>query len=205
MTRFAVFVDGIEADFLQGAGEKQRERAAVQAINKIARDARAQAARLIREQVNLPARYVSPSEKRLYVSRQAQGSNLEARITARGRATSLAQFVTGPAKPGKAGVYVQVQPGKARFMRRAFLIRLPQGNAAVTDTKFNLGLAIRLRPGERLQNKVTARRVERGLYVLYGPSVSQVFRANDNSGVASDIAPEYARKLEAEFLRLLDL
>lgn len=203
MTEFAVFLDGVELDLLREIDTAARRRAAVQAINKVARDARAQAARLIREQVNLPARYVSPAQKRLYVSKQAQGSSLEARITAQGRASSLAQFVTGPARPGKAGVYVEVQPGKARFMRRAFLIRLPQGTSPVTDTKFNLGLAIRLRPGERLENKVSARRVEKGLYVLYGPSVNQVFRANDNSGVANDIAPDTAARLEAEFLRLL--
>jgi hypothetical protein len=154
-------------------------------------------------EVNFPASYVAPRQKRLYVSKQASPANLEGRITARGRATSLARFVKGTPRAG-AGVNVEVTPGRTRYMRRAFLIKLPQGNANV-DTKFNLGLAIRLRPGEKIQNKTRAVRVQKGLYLLYGPSVNQVFRANDGDGVASDKAPELATKLGEEFLRLLEL
>lgn len=202
--QFAVFMDGLEVYLLQGLDSQSRKLAAVRAINKAARDARAAAAREIRDQVNLPARYVSPAQKRLYVSKQAQKSSLEARITAQGRATSLAQFVSGGARKGQRGVYVEVAPGKARMMKKAFVIPLRRGNE-FTDTKYNLGLAIRLRPGERLQNKTFARRIESGLYLLYGPSVSQIFRANDGSGVATDMAPEVANKLSDEFLRLLDI
>lgn len=202
---FAVFVDGVEADLLAGLDTSSRRLAALRAVNKVARDARSLGAKLIREQVNLPASYVSEREKRLYVSKKATTGSLEAKITAQGRATSLARFVSGNAKPGKPGVYVEVKPGKAQFMRRAFLIKLPQGNNAVTDTKFNMGLAIRLRPGETLANKLSARRVEKGLYVLYGPSVNQVFRANSGDGIANTMAPGLTDKLGAEFLRLLDL
>lgn len=205
MARFAVFLDAVESDVLSGLDNASRRRAAFQAINKAARDARAEAARRIRGQVNLPASYVSPSNKRLYVSKKAQGSDLEAVITAQGRATSLARFATNRNRVGKAGVYVQVKPGAVRFMRRAFVIRLPGVDGRTDPGLGNLGLAIRLRPGERLENKLQARRVENGLYVLYGPSVSQVFRANDGEGVANDIAPSVARDLESEFLRLLDL
>ena len=56
-----------------------------------------------------------------------------------------------------------------------------------------------------MQNKMAARRVENGLYVLFGPSVSQVFRDNSGDGVANQIAPKAARDLESEFLRLLGL
>lgn len=89
-------------------------------------------------------------------------------------------------------------------MKKAFFIRLPQGSQ-MTETQFNLGLAIRLKPGEALMNKVQAVRMASGLYLLYGPSVDQVFRANDGGGVASDRAPYLAQRLENEFLRLLDL
>lgn len=205
MSQFAVFVDGLEVDLLKGLDSDTRRLAAVRAINKIARDARSEAARLIRQEVNLPAAYVSPNQKRLWVSKQATRGNLEARIEAQGRSTSLAQFVRGAPKPGKPGLYVEVAPGKARFMKRAFLIKLPQGSSPITDTKFNLGLAIRLRPGEALKNKISAKRVEKGLYVLYGPSVNQVFRANDGDGIANEMSPGVAGKLESEFLRLLGL
>ena len=83
-------------------------------------------------------------------------------------------------------------------------MRLPQGRT-LTDTKYNLGLAIRLRPGEKLQNKVAARRVEKGLYLLYGPSVDQVFRSRDGTGVATDLVPDIEQDLSDEFIRLLEL
>lgn len=202
--QFVVAVEGLtDLDFTKGSAEKIK-RAASQAINTLTRDKRAKAARLIRGQVNLPARYVSPSGKGLYVSKKASPTNLEGVITARGRPTSLAQFLTSSPRPGRAGVTVEVQPGKARFMRRVFALRLPQGNT-LTATKYNMGLAIRLRPGEKLANKTSAQRVSKGLYLLYGPSVDQVFRSLDGSGVANDLVSEIERDLEEEFLRLLEL
>jgi hypothetical protein len=204
MSEFVYFAEGIgELDFLDGASKKIRT-AAYQAINKVARDTRSDISRTIRQQVNFPARYVSADEKRLYVSEQASGASLQAKITARARATSLARFVVGSPKVGKPGVHVEVAPGKARFLKKAFVIKLPQGSS-FTDTKFNLGLAIRLRAGETLSNKVRARSVAKGLYVLYGPSVDQVFRSQDGSGVATDAIPKIERELTSEFLRLLEL
>lgn len=201
--QFAVFAEGIEIDLLGEVSSKARKAAAAKALNKIARDARSEAAKRILRQVALPASYVQPGGKRLYVSKPATPGSLEARITAQGRATSLARFVTGSARPGaRGGVTVAVKPGKARFMSRAFVIKLRSGNA-FTDTQFNLGLAIRLRPGERIQNKLRARKVENGLYLLYGPSVDQIFRDNSGEGVANDIAPQAADALAAEFARLI--
>ncbi|ARB05714.1 hypothetical protein [Synechococcus virus S-ESS1] len=202
--RFIVAVEGLtELDFTKGA-EEDIKKAASQAINTTLRNKRARAAKLIRDQVNLPARYVSPSGKGLYVAKQASPGKLEGIIRARGRATSLAQFVQGSPRVGKAGVVVEVHPGKAKFLKRVFPIKLPQGSADVA-TKYNLGLAIRLRPGEKLDRKVTARSVSKGLYVLYGPSVDQVFRSLDGSGVANDLVSEIERDLSEEFLRLLEL
>jgi hypothetical protein len=200
MLQFVVAVEGIETlREIRELGPKIKF-AAVQAINKVARDQRAEAARRITDQINVPKSYVSPAGGRLVVSQQAQRTSLEARITARGRPTSLARFSRGT--PGKAGVTVEVKPGQSSFMRRAFLIRLPQGSA-LTDTRFNLGLAIRLRPGERLQNKVRQVKLDNGLYLLYGPSVQQVFLDNQGRGVADDLAEPTADYLEAEFARLL--
>lgn len=178
--------------------------AAVKAINKTADSGRALAARQIRDQVNFPAQYLTPAGKRLFVSKKATKADLEARIRARTRATSLARFVQGTPTPNKPGVRVEVSPGKARFLKRAFVIRLKAGSANL-DTKSNLGLAVRLKPGETLRNKSDVRRLERGLYLLYGPSVDQVFAARDGTGVAEDISPDLVNKMEDEFLRLLEL
>lgn len=200
---YAVFVEGLTGNADFDALRDDIKLMAAQAINKTAERGRTKAAREIRDQINLPASYVSPANKRLYVSKKAQRGDLEARIAARTRATSLARFVQGQAQLNKQGVRVEIQPGKARFMKRAFLVRLRAGGANL-DTKNNLGLAVRLRPGEVLRNKSDVRRLDRGLYLLYGPSVSQVFMARDGSGVAEEISPELADWMESEFMRIID-
>jgi hypothetical protein len=195
---YSVLVEGLAGlQMMDGMNERIR-RSAVQAINKTSARARTDSAAEIRRQVSFSAQYLAPGAGRLVVSKQASGASLESVITARQRATSLARFAEG--SPGRgAGVRVQVAPGRSRFMKRAFLIKLPAGKASV-DTKFNMGLAIRLKPGESLQNKKKAIKMEKGLYLLYGPSVDQVFQS-----VSQEIAPGAATYLEAEFLRLLDL
>lgn len=179
---------------------------AVRAINETAAKFRTIGAERIRRQINFPSNYLNPGAKRFYVSRKATRSKLEAGIKARGRATSLARFVTGNA-PGKEGVTVQVSKGKTQFLRRAFLVKLRAGSGNV-DTKFNMGLAIRLKAGDKLRNKRYVRQMEKGLYLLYGPSVDQVFLAqggpNPNRGVATDMEPDMLDHMEDEFLRLME-
>lgn len=198
---FAVFVqEDIEA-VLEGLDNESRRRAASRAINKIAKQARAEFARRIIAQVNLPSSYVSPSSERLYVSGFASPSNLEAEITARGRATSLARFVTSSAGVGRKGVRVSVARGRTQELPGAFLMKLRSGKD--TDSRFNMGLAVRLRPGQRLRNTLAAKRIAQNLYLLYGPSVAQVFENNAGTGEKHDYSPEIAQKLHDEFVRLL--
>ena len=200
---------GIEAaiDLVSGL-DRRVGRAAVRAVNRTARDQRTVAARRIGEQVALPRSYLGPSGGRLIVTQRAAPGSPVARITARSRPTSLARFVQGATgRPGRnrgAGLSVQVRPGRSVQLRRAFLIRLRRG-AALTDTQYNLGLAIRLRPGESILNKYKQVQLSRRLYLLYGPSVQQVFLDNEGRGVAADIATPTAIKLEREFLRQLGL
>jgi hypothetical protein len=175
------------------------EQAARRAVNAATDRARAAAVRGVRQQVNFPASYFAGDESRLRVTKRPSAGDLEGIVTGRHRATSLARFVSSGSVGSKSGVTVEVKSGSARFMRRAFLIRLRAGNANL-DTKSNLGLAIRLKAGESLSNKRNLIRMSNGLYLLYGPSVDQVFRT-----VAADISPEIGDFLEAEFTRLLDL
>jgi hypothetical protein len=201
---YAVFAEGLDELVDLKEIKASIRRAALQAINKTADRIRTRAASEIRKQVNFPASYLNPSAGRLTVSQRATGDHLEARIRARTRATSLARFSAGSV--GRAGgVRVEVAPGRSKFMRRAFLIRLRAGNADL-DTRSNLGLAIRLRPGESLTNKTKAIKMQKNLYLLYGPSVDQVFLASDEKhGVAIDLAPEAVDLMEREFMRLVDL
>jgi len=178
------------------------------AVNATLRRGRAAAAREVRAQANLPARYVSGDGGRLRISRFAQGRELEGAIQGRARPTSLAQFVTGGAAVGKrGGVNVSVKPGTSRHMPRAFLVKLRQG-AGRTDTKFNLGLAMRLKPGETIKGKHSFRKLAGNVYLLYGPSVQQILLHGADGaekGVFVDIAPSLGDFFEQEFHRLLEL
>jgi hypothetical protein len=86
---------------------------------------------------------------------------------------------------------VQIKPGRIVELPRAFLLTLRNGN---------VGLGIRLKPGETLQHTIGAKLITSGplagVALLYGPSVDQVFRS-----VAVEITPELLNELELEFLR----
>lgn len=151
----------------------------------------------IRQQVAFPTGYLN--ENKLFV-RKAYNDHLEAVITARQRPTSLARFAKGsPPVTGnrRGGVTVMVHPGSAQHMKSAFLLRLRAGTS-VGDNNFNVGLAVRLKPGDRIHNKTKQNTAQLGhnLYLLYGPSVDQVFRT-----VADDAAPEIASMVKDEFFR----
>lgn len=196
---YIVAVDGLSALRSLETIPNEVKRAALQAVNKTLQRTRTSAARAIREQVNFPAQYLSGENGRLAITKRATGDDLEGVISGRFRATSLARFVTsGTVGNRKAGVRVEVAPGFAKRSKRMFLIRLRAGTADL-DTKSNLGLAIRLKPGETVQHKHKAVKMG-GLTLLFGPSVNQVFAT-----VADDEAPEAAAFLETEFLRLMDL
>lgn len=202
--RYAAVVEGLESLDQVAGLEADIKTAAYRAINDTATWGRTRIAEQINSEINLPPGYLRPSTGRLTVESKAQKARLEAVISARGRPTSLARFVVGSPRPGsRGGVHVRVK-NETAFMRRAFLIRLRSGDQ-LTETNFNMGLAIRLRPGERLDNKRDFVQMKNGLYLLYGPSVDQVFRANDESGVAEDLSPDIAAKLETEFRRQMGL
>lgn len=145
----------------------------------------------IAQEVNFPAGYVN--EDRLNITQFATPTRLEGRVAGRGRATSLYRFSDAPPPgvnmQGRPPVQVTVHPGRQKKMGRAFAVNLNSGN---------IGLAIRLRPGEKLQNirEFTPIELAKNVYILYGPSVDQVFQ-----GVAVDIEPKVQEELEKEFYR----
>ena len=168
-------------------------------INDTARGPAMQLARAeMYDQINFPKGYID--NNRLFVSKFAKNNDLEAIVTGRDRPTSLARFVTGGARPGTKSVEVMVNKGNSKIIKRGFLIKLRSGKT-MDGTTFNVGLAIRLAPGERLQNKslpasVFASSLGPNVVLLYGPSVDQVFKS-----VASDIQPDVADAAVTEFFR----
>lgn len=187
-------------EFLASQPEKTRE-AAKLAINGVAsRKVVPQMRKAMREEVNFPAGYLENPD-RFGVTRQATTTDLSATITARFRPTSLARFAPGQSFEGArrtGGVNIKVnKTGGGARINRAFFVRLRQGKDTIDGS--NLGLAIRLKPGERLRGrKKGASGVELApnLYLLYGPSVDQVFRE-----VSVAESPQVADQLQKEFLR----
>lgn len=199
MLQLALFVEGIlEPEELIGLDPTKIERAAYRAINYTAGRARKNSDEEIRKQVNFPASYLQPNAGRLVVKNQAGPGSLEATILARHRATSLARFVTSDKEVGKMGLNVAVKPGKTEELKRGFLMKLKSGNAEI-DTKNNLGLAVRLDKGETPDKAYKPVRISDGLFLLYGPSVNQVFKS-----VRGDVSPQAEADLEREFMRLIE-
>lgn len=203
---FVVVVDGLDGLSAWDDLSSKVTLNARRAVNATAARARASAAREIGAEVNFPTSYLSDTPERLSISKYASGDDLEAVVNARFRPTSLARFAqagapaTGTKGSRPLGLSVEVKPGLARFMTGAFLIRLRAGSADL-DTKSNLGLAIRLR-GRPLTNKhFMAKAISTGLYLLYGPSVAQVF--GGDRGVAERISDPIAGYLRDEFERLM--
>lgn len=193
MTR--IEVNGLEAmrSYLDLMPERARNAASL-AINQTTdRRAMSLVRENMREEIAFPKGYLE-DKKRLGVTKRSRPDDLEAIITGRSRPTSLARFAQGSV--GRGGrVSLRVNPGRSRTLSRAFLVRLKAGQQ-LTDELFNVGLAIRLRPGERIENKKQMTRTDSGLYLLYGPSVDQVFRT-----VSVSVSPEIATALVDEFKR----
>lgn len=197
MIKLAMFVEGLDVpEEVIGLNSEKIERAAYRAINSTADRARKLSADEIRRRVNFPASYLNPQERRLYVSNKAGPGDLEAMILGRHRPTSLARFVTRGA-PGKTGVDVEVTPGKSDEMKRAFIMKLKAGSGGI-DTANNFGLAVRVKAGQRPDKAYKPVRVSENLYLLYGPSIDQVFR-----NIRSEVTPDADKYLQTEFERLI--
>lgn len=194
---YVIAVQGLKSLDSIGDIPANIEMNAVRAINKTIERARSSAAREMRTQVAFTAGYLSGQSGRLSITRKARRGSLESVITGRHRPTSLARFASNARVSKVAGANVQVQPGLATFLPKAFFINLRSGN---TDTKNNVGLAIRLPDGKRPSAAYKPTQLGRNLWLLYGPSVDQVL-----DDVAAEISPGVAVDLEAEFLRLMDL
>lgn len=149
----------------------------------------------MRDQVNFPTGYLEGD--RLKVTKKASNGSLEAVIRGRDRPTSLARFAEGQniGNTRGRGVRVTVDRGATKVLRKAFLVQLRSGNT---------GLAVRLKDGETLRNSQGAVQLTQdggrstNIWLLYGPSVDQVFR-----GVANERADDLAEMVSEKFMRQL--
>ncbi len=199
MSKYEVEIEGLKnLDEFMSFG-KDINKTASQAINFSAKKGKSLSIKEIQRQVNFPSNYFSGDKSRVRIKGFASVNSLEATIAGRARATSLARFATQ--LPNNKGVIIQVKPGKSKVIKSAFLINLKSGSGSV-DTKNNLGLAVRTK-GEKPSKAYKPVKLAPNLYLLYGPSVNQVF--GNEKGVANKISPEVLSALENEFLRLLEI
>lgn len=148
----------------------------------------------IGRQINFPPGYLN--DDRFGVDRKATPSNLVASLVARQRPTSLARFATSGVVGGRGGVTVKVKPnGAGKTFKSGFLVRLRAG----MEDGGNIGLAVRLEPGQVLNKKDQSRMVhlESNVVLLYGPSIDQVL----NTSVADAETPEVVDNVATEFYR----
>jgi hypothetical protein len=193
METYVLAVEGLDSlkDF--DKLDQQLVTRARQAINRTIERTRTASGRAMRKEIDFAARYLSGSGGRLRITNKATNAKLEATLLATDSPTSLARFATNRsiAASRKSGVRVKVSPGETRAMGSAFLMNLKGGN---------VGLALRLKPGESVRNKKFMTSMGKGLYLLYGPAVNQVF-----AGVATDQIPDALDFMEREFSRLMEL
>ena len=169
------------------------------ALNKTATRYRTISAQKVREQVNLPASYVSPSQGRLVVSKKSSNTDLEARLSARSRATSLARFAKGSPKKGyNKSVPLEVGVGKTSIINNVVMVNLKG-----SDTLRNLGLAVRSKT--RPTGAYIPRQLGNSdLWLLFGPSVAQVLaHKSDENGLWDKADREVLNNFKAEFYRLI--
>lgn len=166
------------------------------AINDVAsRGGMAMIRQEMTEQIAFPKGYLSGD--RIGVTKRATNANLEAVITGRQRATSLARFSSATGVNQRGGVSVRVSKGRTTYIRQAWLVRLKKG-ASLDQDNYNIGLAIRVNPGEKV-NKRTLHQswlVKDQVALLYGPSVDQVF-----SEVSGNVADHIGDMVIDEFYR----
>lgn len=199
MSDFVIAIEGIGQTVERlGGWTDDLRRFASMAINKTIDRTRVSAGRAMRKEIAFPAHWLTGADSKLIATKTGP-EQLSATIRGRFRPTSLATFAKNKSVPAsrKNGVHVEVATGHPQHLKKAFLMTLPQGSV-LTETQFNLGLAVRLKPGETIQNKKVVAKKWGNIYLLYGPSVDQVFRT-----VAEDVKPDAADFLENEFDRLL--
>ncbi|HLP70322.1 MAG TPA: hypothetical protein VK181_22680 [Rhizobium sp.] len=192
-----VEVSAIKAldDFLEAAPETTKQAASLAMNTVIPRSGMTRYKKAIRQQVAFDSGYLEAND-RFKVTRLSSPERLEAAIEARQRPTSLARFATSGAV-GQEGLAVKVSPNRSVRMKKAFLVRLKAGTALNNDN-YNTGLAVRLPGGAFRNKKDTSRmvRLAKDVFLLYGPSVDQVFKA-----VAVTETPIVLDEIEAEFYR----
>lgn len=195
MLSFSLKLDGFDKA-LKKYGEEfepQLTDAARIAVNETARWALKYTREDMQKNVRFPAGYLN-QEDRFKVGKFASNQNLDANIYARFEPTSLARFALD--SQTKGGVMVSVKRGGSpKKIKKAFFFGLRKGQVA----RGNTGLVIRSK--ESPEGAYKPKEVGPNfpdLWLVYGPSVYQVFRESMDKFI-----PHVQDELEKRFDRHL--
>lgn len=180
-------------DFLDAAPEITREAGKLAMNDVTGGEGLTMYKKAMRTQIAFPSGYLEDVD-RFGQTGYATEARLETVISARQRPTSLARFMTS-GSVGQAGVTVRVGADSSRRLPKAFPVRLRSGLTALE----NLGLAVRIAPGQTIRNKKDTSRMVHlapNVLLLYAPSVDQVFRS-----VGVTETPKVLDRMGQEFLR----
>lgn len=188
-------------EYMESRPQKARKAARMAVNDTTQRKAMPQFRVAMRDQVAFPTGYLE-DKSRFAVTKLATDADLSATVTARQRPTSLARFAVGGVnfegarRRGAVNIRVN-RGGGAQKISGAFFVRLRRGRD--TGDGFNVGLALRLKPGQVLRGRkkgASGVTLAPNLYLLQGPSVDQVFR-----DVSVSESPKVADQLLKEFTR----
>lgn len=201
MTKSFLFeIEGLQGlDFTEDLKNNLQE-TAKRVVNSALERAKTKSAKELSEQVNFPKGYFKGTNSRLQISSRPSLERLQGSVTGRSRPTSLATFSSKNTKSGP--IRVSVKPGRQATLPTAFFLKLRAGNSGI-DQRFNLGVAIRTANGQPPKTAYKPLKIGKNLYLLYGPSVNQVF--GGDKGVAVKVTPDLLQFMQDEFLRLIDL
>lgn len=196
MPEFTVKLDGFDAALKEFGHEMQPKliEAARIAINDTARWSLKFVSADMEKEVNFPTGYLKSSD-RIRVSRFASNNMLEADIYARFEPTSLARFALN--SESSDGIMVSVKRGNGpKLIKKAFIYGLKKGQVS----RGNNGLVVRskTKPKDAYKPKQMGGKWP-DLWLLYGPSVYQVFRVSMDR-----FAPEIQKELERRFAHQRD-
>jgi small nuclear ribonucleoprotein (snRNP)-like protein len=197
MAEYAVFIQGL-SDALEDVSQlpERTKRAIALTIPRVTQRARTEASRRMRAQINWTASYLNDK----LTMKIETGETYEGVISTTFRPTSLAQFASGSKQPWSLAKRLHVGEASFRTLQNPLLfVPLRRGTAPITEDNRNIGLAVRLKDGETIKGKYKVRPISKGLYLLFGPSSSQVFYT-----VAEDLIPDVSEWLDAEFARQLN-
>jgi hypothetical protein len=178
-------------EYLEVAPENTRRAMSMAMNDKIGGTGLSKYRAAIGADINLPASYI---RDRFNAGELAKPDDLTVVLRAERRPTSLARFIVGGAAPAgkEGGIRVRVNTGgSTKRFRRAFTVGLNNDN---------MGLAVRLEPGQVLNKRDTSNMIhlEANVVLLYGPGVDQVLETHvadeETPGVLDDVTTEFYRQ-----------